>query len=337
MEHENIRVLYITNMYPRGPGSYSGIFVKQEIDELKKLGLSIDLLFIDGQKNKLSYLNIFSFINGINKKYNLINVNYSLLLPQTIISKRILNLDTPIIFTLHEGGLGHTIKDTDNVLKHLINSTLWRKPLLKYVNLVITKNIETFNYLKTEVKNIEIPTAVDTTYFRPISKEIARKKIGIEDEGLILFFPANINNADKNFPFIQKILPTLKSKISGNLTFLSGPQPPEKMIWFYNAADVVIFPSFYECSPVVIKEAMSCNRPLVTSNVGDIKRVIGHTYGCFVINEWNEEEYIDKILEAAKVSSTNGRERLLEKGYDWPQTAKKLYTILMAEAYQVNK
>jgi len=337
MENEKIRILYITNMYPKEPGSYSGIFIKQEIDELKKLGLTIDLLFIDGHKNKFSYLNIFSFINGINKKYNLINVHYSLLLPQTIISKRILNLDTPLIFTLHEGGLGHTIKDTDNILKHVINSTLWRKPLLKYVNLVIAKNIETFNYLQTQVKNIEIPTAVDTNYFRPISKEIARKKIGIKNNGLVIFFPANINNADKNFSFVKKILPKLKNKISGNLTLLSGPQPPEKMIWFYNAADVVIFPSLYECSPVVIKEAMSCNRPLVTSNVGDIKRVIGNTYGCFVINEWNEEEYIDKILESAKITSTNGRKRLLEQGYDWSQTAKKLYTILMTEIYQVNK
>ena len=46
MKNENIRILYITNMYPKEPGSYSGIFVKQEIDQLKKLGLNIDVLFV---------------------------------------------------------------------------------------------------------------------------------------------------------------------------------------------------------------------------------------------------------------------------------------------------
>ena len=101
MKNEKIRVLYITNMYPKGPESYSGIFIKQEIDELRKFGLNIDVLFIDGKKNKFSYLNIICFIKRIKKKYNIINVNYSLLLPQTIFAKRLSNIDTPIIFTLH--------------------------------------------------------------------------------------------------------------------------------------------------------------------------------------------------------------------------------------------
>jgi glycosyltransferase involved in cell wall biosynthesis len=337
MENKSIRILYITNMYPQEPGSHSGIFVEQEINKLRKLDLTIDLIYVNGQKNKLSYLNIIRFMKEMNECYDLINVQHSLLLPHTIITKKILNLDAPIVFTLHEGGLGNTTNPTKNPLNHLFDSILWRKPLLNYVNLIITKNIETFNVLNTEIKHIELPTAVDTDIFGPIPKLTARRKLGIKNRGIILFFPADINRPEKNYIFIKNLLPKLKNKIKGDLTILTGPQPPAKMVWFYNAADVVILPSFYECSPVVIKESMACNRPLVTSNVGDIKRVIGNTNGCFVIDDWGEEEYIDKILEAAKVRSTDGRKKVFEQGYDWDQTTKKLYTIFMTVLHKVNK
>ena len=55
MENKSIRILYITNMYPQEPGSHSGIFVEQEINKLRKLDLTIDLIYVNGQKNKLSY------------------------------------------------------------------------------------------------------------------------------------------------------------------------------------------------------------------------------------------------------------------------------------------
>ena len=113
------------------------------------------------------------------------------------------------------------------------------------------------------------------------------------------------------------------------MIILTGPQPYEKMVWFYNAADVIILPSFYECSPVVIKEAMACNRPIVASNVGDIKKVVGNTLGCFVIDGWDKQEYLAKIVEALKSKSTQGRTTILEQGYDWSTIGKKIYDAVL--------
>jgi glycosyltransferase involved in cell wall biosynthesis len=101
------------------------------------------------------------------------------------------------------------------------------------------------------------------------------------------------------------------------------------MVWFYNAADLILFPSLYECSPVVIKEAMACNKPIVASDVGDINRVFGSTPGCFVIKTWDKKEYIEKVIEAYHLQSTQGRSAIFEKGYDWPTIGKKIYDALV--------
>jgi glycosyltransferase involved in cell wall biosynthesis len=50
-----------------------------------------------------------------------------------------------------------------------------------------------------------------------------------------------------------------------------------------NAADVLILASEAEGSPMVIKEAMACNLPVVSVDVGDVAEVTRGTAGCFVV------------------------------------------------------
>jgi len=315
-------------MYPEKPGSYSGIFIKREIDELKKLGCVVDYLFINGQEHRLSYLNLFSMRKKLMQHYDVVNVQHSLLLPQVFFLKKILQLRAPIIFTLHEGELGKKEREK-NIFLFLAHGKFWRRSLYRHVNLIIAKNIDVIRNLQVKANCIEIPTAVDTDLFKPIDKQTARRNLQLSEKEVILFFPADRNRPEKNFSFIEGLLPELKKILKSEVVLISGPQPSEKMIWFYNAADLIVFPSFYECSPVVMKEAMACNRPIVASNVGDIKRVIGDTTGCFVLDGWNTQEYLTTIVAALKVQSTQGRTTILQQGYDWPTIGKKIYDAII--------
>jgi teichuronic acid biosynthesis glycosyltransferase TuaC len=49
-----------------------------------------------------------------------------------------------------------------------------------------------------------------------------------------------------------------------------------------NAADLLLLTSLTEGSPQVIKEAMACNCPIVATDVGDIREIIGYTDGCYI-------------------------------------------------------
>ena len=71
--------------------------------------------------------------------------------------------------------------------------------------------------------------------------------------------------------------------------------------------------SINEGSPMMIKEALACNRPIISTNVGDVSEIINRLDNCYVID--NESPHIfakviKKCIENNKVP--NGRERIKE-------------------------
>lgn len=56
--------------------------------------------------------------------------------------------------------------------------------------------------------------------------------------------------------------------------------PRQHVMWAMNASDVFLFPSDVEGSPVVVKEAMACNLPVVATEVGDLPELFRGVRGC---------------------------------------------------------
>lgn len=91
-----------------------------------------------------------------------------------------------------------------------------------------------------------------------------------------------------------------------------------------NAADVLLLTSRYEGSPNVIKEAMACNCPIVATDVGDIRWIIGDTEGCY-LTSFDPGDVASKLQLALKFGRrTRGRERLIELGLDSVSVAKRI-------------
>ena len=80
------------------------------------------------------------------------------------------------------------------------------------------------------------------------------------------------------------------------------------MSLYYSAADLLLVTSSLEGSPNVVKEAMACNCPIVSTDIADIKEVIGKTKGCYLKN-FDPENISDKIKMVLKDRKrTSGRE-----------------------------
>ena len=50
--------------------------------------------------------------------------------------------------------------------------------------------------------------------------------------------------------------------------------PNTEMPWYYSAADAMILCSDSEGSPTAVKEALACNLPVVSVDVGDVAEIV---------------------------------------------------------------
>jgi glycosyltransferase involved in cell wall biosynthesis len=88
--------------------------------------------------------------------------------------------------------------------------------------------------------------------------------------------------------------------------------------------------SIREGSPQIIKEAMACGCPIVTTDVGDVKKVISTIEGCY-ITSFNPYEIAEKIKIALEFSRKNkrtkGRKKIVELGLNNEAIVSKLMNV----------
>jgi glycosyltransferase involved in cell wall biosynthesis len=170
-----------------------------------------------------------------------------------------------------------------------------------------------------------IQNGVDINRFKPIPKSIARRYINYPEEKKIILFIAILNRPEKNKELAEKAAKELNNN---GIELKHIYNVPNSEIPFYlNAADTLLLTSKWEGSVNVIKEAMACNCPVVTTNVGDVNWVIGNTEGCY-ITSFEAEDVAQKIKAALSYGKrTNGRQRIIELGLDSESVANKIVAL----------
>ena len=152
----------------------------------------------------------------------------------------------------------------------------------------------------------------------------AREKLGFSRDKKYILFLADPARPEKNFSLAEKAFNRLKE--THNIELLPVYDKPHTDIPYYlSAADVLLLTSHFEGSPNAIKEAMACNCPVVSTDVGDVKEVISDTEGCF-ITSFEPEDVAEKLKLALDFGKrTNGREKI--KHLDDKIIAQKLIDV----------
>jgi glycosyltransferase involved in cell wall biosynthesis len=186
----------------------------------------------------------------------------------------------------------------------------------------IVKSIE----MKRHLLNSEvIPNGVDLASFYEIDRLKAKKKLSLSIDKQYVLFPSNPNRPEKNYLLAQQAIAKLKNT---NIELIYFNQIPHELtVLYFNAASVVLLSSFHEGSPNVIKEAMACNVPIVATNVGDVKYIIGKTDGCHICS-YEVDDVSKKIQLALEYNKrTNGRKRIIELGLESKTIARRIVEV----------
>lgn len=175
-----------------------------------------------------------------------------------------------------------------------------------------------------------IPNGVNLSLFKPFDRSDACDKVGWTKTNRHILFAADHKRIEKNYNLAYTVIKSMQNE-SLELHSL-GSITISEMPFYYNASDVVILTSLWEGSPNVIKEAMACNCPIVTTDVGDIRWVIGNTEGCYIAS-FQVEDFAHKLILALgfveENKRTNGREQLIRLGLDSETIANKIKELYM--------
>ena len=91
-----------------------------------------------------------------------------------------------------------------------------------------------------------------------------------------------------------------------------------------NACDCVLLTSFIEGSPMIIKEALACNRPIVSTDVGDVLFLAGNIYGVY-ISKFEPALLTNNLCKATLIDTICSRDNILF--LDNKEISKRIYEI----------
>jgi glycosyltransferase involved in cell wall biosynthesis len=133
--------------------------------------------------------------------------------------------------------------------------------------------------------SVVVPTGVDLRAFVPLDRDAARQLLGLSLQEKIILFNAGKNPAVKD-PVLASAVAAEVAKHITNLRFLTldGSAQPSQIPLYMNAADCLLVTSHTEGSPAVVQEAMACNLPIISVDVGDVRERLAKVAWCAVIS-----------------------------------------------------
>jgi glycosyltransferase involved in cell wall biosynthesis len=280
-----MRILAVTNMYPTAKAPHSGIFVEQQIKALRAIGVNVDLMIVERLERGLAcYLGLTREIQAKirDSQPDIVHVMYGGVMAN-IVTRTI--RDRPTIVTFHGSDLlgehlsGHLRKI---IARYGVRSS--RKAARRASHIVAVSQVlrdalpHDINRSKVSI----IPCGIDLGRFRPLNRDACRQDLGWHGGRFHVLFPAAAGDPVKRSDLAQAAVDIVsRSGIAVEMHHLCGVENNLVPVWL-NASDVLLLTSLHEGSPTVVKEALACNLPVVSVDVGDVRERVDGIEGCYL-------------------------------------------------------
>ncbi len=210
-------------------------------------------------------------------------------------------------------------------------------------------------YSEIDKKAVVLPTSsVHMDVFKPMEKRSVREQYGFDVSEKVVVFVGRIDR-EKNVDFLIRSFAivakkTAKSRLlivgtgsdpkywsnlqklvadsglAAVVNFL-GERDHEEIPSILNLADVLALCSVCEGSPTVVREALACGVPVVSTNVGDVAQLLDNSVVGSIV-EFDEEKYALEIIRFFNLNQEGAQETrrraLIEKQMDFDSVASKI-------------
>lgn len=272
------RVLMVTGAYPTERIPHWGTFIKSQVDSLVAAGIEVEVIHPRPGPMPLRYASAVLQVlrTSYGKRFDVVHGHYGL---WCLVAR--LQRTTPVVASfLGSDLLGNPTADGRYARKDALVVYLSRW-IARCVDAVIVKSPEMRAIVPA--RNVfVIPNGVDFDLFRPTERAEAREVLGWRPDGYYVLFGNDPGIPRKGFALAQAAVERLRARgLRADLMVANG-LPQSEVVTRMNACNALLLTSIHEGSPNVVKEAMACNVPVVSTDVGDVAEVVGRTAGCAV-------------------------------------------------------
>lgn len=261
-------VLVLTNMWPHDGRPDYGIFVKRQVDSLIAAGLRCDVLFIRGFRSPAAYpwATTALLARSLWRRYLLVHAHSG----ETALAARCY-LTAPVIASY----CGDDLLGTPRADGSLTRSSKVRRRLIRAHSRLMTRTITKSREMelalppRAATRNAVIPNGVDRELFAPLERSEARRRLGWEAEKRVALFVADPAVERKRHWLAEAACELADVRLE-----VATAVAPERIPLLMSAADGLLLTSAIEGSPNVVKEALMCNLPVISTPVGDVEELL---------------------------------------------------------------
>jgi glycosyltransferase involved in cell wall biosynthesis len=259
-----VNVLVVTNMYPTKTEPWFGSFVRDQVEDLRSLGLDVEVLSFDGRRRVSEYGRAAGRVRRLARtgKFDVVHAHYGLSGAVALAQR-----SAPVVTTFHGS-------DTGGVAwQRVVSAAVARGAVPIFVNRAGAR-------LLWCSSGYVIPAGVDTDLFAPTDRAVVRRSLGWSEASRYVLFPGSRQNRVKRADLFAAVISALRATNPRvepiYLEKLSRSQAAATIA----AADVTLVTSDWEGSPVTVRESLACETPVVSVPVGDVEETLDGLPGC---------------------------------------------------------
>lgn len=247
------------------------------------------------------FFNLFMIKIITPKKYKVVHVHFGGF--QAFITSIFFKQNLVVSFhgsDLHGGSPRTKIsrwKSRLNVLASLLS--------VKYSNRCTVVSNSLIDYIPVNLRHkIEtISTGVDYNVFTPMDKTLCKSQLNLSKDFNYILFSDISNSSIKRRDIAEGVVNILSNLGCNYKLLIMSKVAYEDVPIYINSSDFVLIVSDNEGSPNIVKEALSCEKPIFSVNVGDVSDYVLKEDSCLLLTSQNPQIIAKEILSKSKLTS----------------------------------